>query len=522
MKNIHQAEKPTDWPLNQYEQNIDYILNLVEKFYTKPSYTLKETLFSFIDQTDLNEINEFGIIRHTDYEVAVLNELYLKALSMNCESLKIYIYAYLNRQIRLNNMLYKMNDLLESLQAETNEYFIKSYFSLIPPLKLYFVCFTQFSFLKNRNLTDTLINTTKKLLDTDNPDLYEEITHSFVVMFKDLSYFTSTKTCGIFAFERNELLKLFEFEANLLKKTNQNIAEHPLRGVIKLTLKNWILKSRNNYNDSYLFKCISSKSTLCALNNNEIWMNKIENLNDKRERKVIKEIYKNKTWVKYSWAKNVNLNFETDSYVCSYSKVMPDDRMKNKYGHNIFGYKSDRIADILTPISIFNGHPFFELVSCYDIIYGQEEAKNEINYLCDIIDLFDLSDKDKNYFLSDILEYWLLSIKDNKWDYECERRFQIFMGDDAKFIDTTVSEKYFKTKCTLYTYPDFLISDNSYIKFKVQVNRKDKLNFVAQKNYVYCLNCLQADFDSVSTYSNKSKCSICGSTNIKFIDIFKK
>lgn len=42
MGNIHKAEKPLDWPLNQYEQNLDYLLNLVEKFFVTPSYTLKD------------------------------------------------------------------------------------------------------------------------------------------------------------------------------------------------------------------------------------------------------------------------------------------------------------------------------------------------------------------------------------------------------------------------------------------------------------------------------------------------
>ncbi len=483
---------------------------------------MKETLFSFIDQTDLNEINEMGTVRHTGYEVAVLNELYLISLKINCESLKIYIYSYLCRQIRINNMLYKMNDLLASLQTETNRYFIESYFSLLPPLKLFFVCYTQFRMHKNRSLADELINTTKNLLNTDNSELYDELTHSFVTMFRDISFFTSIKTCGVFAFERDELLKLFGFESILLKKANQNVVKYPLRGVIKLTIKNWVLKSRNCYNSNYLYKCISTKSALQAFNNNEIWMSKIEKLNDKRERKIIKEIYKNKTWIKYPWAKKVSLTFNASSYVCSYSKVFPTDEMTREYGENIFGYKSDRIGDILTPIEIINGHPFLGLISCYDIIYGQDEAKNEINYLCDIINLFNMSDEEKSDFLSDILEYWSLSFKDKKWDYEHERRYQIFIANEYSLIDTTIDEDYFKTKCTLYTYPDFLLSEDKCIKFKVQVNRKKKLNFVAQKNYIYCSNCFQADFDGASTYSKEYKCPICGSFDTKFIDVFKK
>lgn len=47
-----------------------------------------------------------------------------------------------------------------------------------------------------------------------------------------------------------------------------------------------MLKSRNNYNVNLLYKCISTDSCFKALTNHEIWMQKIEYLNDKRENKV--------------------------------------------------------------------------------------------------------------------------------------------------------------------------------------------------------------------------------------------
>ena len=50
------------------------------------------------------------------------------------------------------------------------------------------------------------------------------------------------------------------------------------------------------------------------------------------------------------------------------------------------------------------------------------ESKKLFQYLFSIIDMFDLSDKDKKMFLQEILQYWILSVKDSKWETERERR----------------------------------------------------------------------------------------------------
>ncbi len=73
--------------------------------------------------------------------------------------------------------------------------------------------------------------------------------------------------------------------------------------------------------------------------------------------------------------------------------------MLKKYGGTTFGFKTDRIADILAPIVVLNKTPMFDYVACYDILYSNEEFKNEINYLCEIIDLYNLKDEQKSIFL---------------------------------------------------------------------------------------------------------------------------
>ena len=76
-KQFVKVDKPNDWPQNQREANLMNVLDAVEAFTKQPNYKNKEILHALINQVDLNEINEFGLFRITDYEVAIINQLYL-------------------------------------------------------------------------------------------------------------------------------------------------------------------------------------------------------------------------------------------------------------------------------------------------------------------------------------------------------------------------------------------------------------------------------------------------------------
>ena len=508
------VEKPDDWPQNQREANLSNILKATEDFYKSPSYKTKEIMASLINQTDLNELNELGLFRITNYEVAILNHLYFLATAINFDSLKVYLYGHIARFTRMHKSIYNMRI---HIGQEVN-FYIDEYLYLMPPLKLFYHCYATFNYEKTRSLADTIISVVKDAVKTDDEEVINDIAFGYINMFKDLSNFSSAKVFRVLTFDRNELKKLFELEARLIIRTNQNIVDRPLRGVIKLTLRNWVLKSRNNYNSTELYKCISNKAGCNALTNHEVWMQRIEYLNDKRENKVIKEIFKNKQWLINDWAKNIKFSQLQNSYVCSYSKTAPSSKMKQKYGSNIFGYKSDRIGDVLAPIVLINDHPFIDQVACYDIIYSQEEAKEEINYLCDLINCFGISEKEKLKFLNDLLEYWYLSIKDKKRSYEQERRYQLFLFDYKNCIDVSIDNRFLKIKSSVYLYPDFIFSEHL-LKQEVKMRRVEKLRSTAMSNYIFCHNCLQADFDSGKLASCKQVCSVCGSTDTEFVEL---
>ena len=79
---ILKIKKPTDWPRNNREINLDIIYEKVQNFIKSPNYKNKEVLFTLLDPTEMNELNEMGEIHICDYEIALMNEIILRFLSI--------------------------------------------------------------------------------------------------------------------------------------------------------------------------------------------------------------------------------------------------------------------------------------------------------------------------------------------------------------------------------------------------------------------------------------------------------
>lgn len=513
---VDEVEKPIDWPQNNREAKLETIKNCIDDFIKEPNYKNKEVLVSLVDINNLNEVNEFGLMRVTDYEVALINEIYIEATIINLDIIKVYLYGLIERTGRMYRICQLMK--LDGHVQVSDEY-IPAYGYLLLQLKLFYYSYIDFHTSKEGNYSDYLIRYTKYFIANHLLAL-EEIENAYLNLIKDLSYFSNAKVYSLFKFEKSELLKFFELEAYFVKENETNINERPLRGVLSLAIKNWILKSRNNYHEGSVYKNISTESANKALSNHEIWMQKIEFLNDKRERKAFRSLYNNKKWIKYNWAKNVVFDDEPNSFVCSYSKVPPTEKMKKRYGGNCFGYKSDRIAISLAPILMRNSVPQIQNVNVFDIIYSEEEIKEEINFLCEIIDLFDCSDDEKNKFLNHILYYWYLSFKDKKWETEQERRYDLrIFYDKQDYVDLDIDEKFLKTKSSVYLFHDFILTNNEALKNKVLLRRQEKLKSISAKDYLFCNNYLQSDYDLAIDERNGLICPICKSNNTRIIKI---
>ena len=113
-------------------------------------------------------------------------------------------------------------------------------------------------------------------------------------------------------------------------------------------------------------------------------------------------------------------------------------------------------------------------------------------------------------FFQEIMQYWILSIKDSKWSYEQERRYVIFQYPTYEYKDAIIEDNFLKVETSLFLYPDFILGNNP-IHSQLEILSNKKRNAISMKEYMHCNNCLSNDFDNV--WINPCTCPICGSKN---------
>lgn len=511
------VDKPNDWPQNQREAKLNNVLCCVKKFKTSPNYINKEILLSLLSELDPNQYDSRGKVRIHDYEVALINELYYYAQIMNLSDLKIFLYKQITETTRAFNIISKMPEYVENVND------IDKYANLILPLKFYYISFKNYNYFKERSFCEELLDTINSCERFEKEDILSlnDIEYGFVNLMNDLSCSSGINTLPIIEFSRSELLKLFEKEFNIIKQVGKNPNERPLKGVLKMTIANWILKSRNNYNKSPVFKCLTNIASNSSVINHEVWMQSICFLNDKRENKTIKEIFSNKKWINYEWAKKVVINNPYTFYVTSFSKAFPNENLKHKYGKNVYGFRSDKIANTVAPIIKYNNYPILSQTLSFDVIYDRKTAKCELNYLFKIINLLPLSNEQKTQFTNEIISYWCLSFKDKKWQCENERRYQIFFYDNYSYIEVNKDERFIKIKSSLFLSPDNISNNNNQFN-TIKANLCERYYSIATKEFIQCNDCLNIDFEIFGNIENYV-CPICGSVNYTLVDpIFLK
>lgn len=516
-------KKPDNWPANAIECQLENIQMQLEKFKKQPNFINKEILLSLISHHDLNQSSMLGLFRTTEYEVVMLNTLFLEASFIQLNSLKTFIYELIGEKTRLQKVLswFPEGDITNKIEA---------FEGLMPQLKFYHYVYQNFTIDKDKSFAYKLIDFIQETLDYSINNLSKKerqssidfITRTYITLLNDLSYFRCLKRTAIWAFTREEISDLFKLAARLIKENGDDPLKRPLKGVLMTSISNYILKSRNDYNSDNICKYIRPEIVKMSLDNREIWMSTIENLNDEREQRVIPELFTEHDWKEYTWANIVDFTIKRNYYVSSFCKSLDDSVMKDDYGQCIYGYKDDRLAEILAPVYYYKtkGKEKFPIISqviTFDVIYNKEEAKSEINFLCRILDNFNMTDKNKSTFLEEILQYWILSVKDEKWSHERERRYVLFMYADYEYIEVNTKDlKYLKLKTSLFMYPDFILGDNP-LKQRIKIMIDNKRDVMSTKPYLYCLDCLNRDFDVVASAYNKGMlCPICESKNVLY------
>ncbi len=511
MQNL--VERPSDWPQNNREYQLSNVCGALERFIKEPNLQNKEFLFGLVTYNDLNERNQTGLWRFTEYEVALINHIYYYATITQCNQAKLFLYEFLIDTV----ILQKSTEMMIFNKSFEDTFMHTPYLRLVPTLKVFYMTYVYFRVEKDKTFQQQLCLRIKNLhkAAATQESLVEVIQASNNLMY-DLSYVINSPKLTLLNFTRNELFKIYELLINLWNSNKINPNECPLRGIFVISIANWILKSRNNYDNSLIYKCIPGDACNKTFTNKQIWMRNVKDLNDKRESVPFSSLIANKTWIKKDWAKKFNITSDITRFVCSFSRKHPTEKMLNRYGHNIYGYKNDRIVNLISPIYTANGTPRFSLVMAYDIVYDSNLVKEEINFVANIIDLINISNDEKVELLTRLLSYWNLSIKDKKWSYENERRYEIRMYDEYKYIDSEILESFLKVSSSIYLLPDFVNRGNLMFN-KIKNERINKLNCLSARDYLFCEDCLQADFDFYN--SDDCKCKVCNSKNVRRIKV---
>ncbi len=500
-------EKPANWPCNMHEYQIEVINKYLDIYIKNPSIENKEILVSLINQDELNENDTRGEFRICNYEFYLLSKIYVNGSLLMFNGIKVFAYRHLIDIIIQRHIveMFPKDDISKAIIDEPN--------MLLPSLNIFYTVYYNFRYYYKSSFADSLINSSNDIDFANKKQVFFYL-HSILPMLNDLSYNTNANVFMCINFSRDEIYKIFElvFKCINVLYPNELINKSPLRGILCTAISNWILKSRYDYNKDHIFKSLPDNA---AYNYEEVWMRTIESLNDDREGMVINEVLNDDTWKRYSWMSINKISSIRKTYITCFSKVKPTDEMKNKYGRNTYAYKSDRIADLISAQHLYRNVYANSQVFFFDVIYDKELLKEELNFLAKIIDLSAESIDEKKKFFDGILQYWIYSIKDaDRWMEERERRYVCYFYDSYSYLNAKEENGFMKIKSSLFMFPDYINHDNCMFD-QLYANVHLKLSKLHHKKYMFCNNCLYADFDKTAT-NDLELCPQCGSKDISF------
>ena len=528
-------QKPNKWPRNTRELRLDQIDKAIGDFQKDPNYASRERLVSLSFDYDANQIGSIGDMSGVSpYEISLVQNIYKAGSFHNILSLRILALRVIAEWVLMDRMVLRFEGFLRSqcdrVPCRASDWF--RYLGL--NFQLLYTAIDNYQDTKSTRMSDILIVLASDLMKMHNTEhAYGRIAHDFILLIYDLSCTLGSKHDQMFEFTREEIERLTEFEANLLKRVKCTPFGNHLKGVLMIQISNFILKSREGYAKGFSCKYISESNARSAIGNGEIWVKKIPLLNDEREGCVVEELMKDDSWIELDWARQLNTKPTRVYYVNSFSKSPNNERASKEYGACIYGFKGDRLLDLLGPMYIdsslvpcdYDGNPIPKGKPCticsqavaFDVLYDRAKAKEELQLLIKIIDKFQMTEKQKKDFLEEILQYWMYSVKDelSQWEDELERRYVVFTYKNVDYLETSDDDTYRKMKTSIFRCPDFVLGPIPHKKV-IQDEITNLRHFVSIREYMFCNDCLNRDYDAA--HLQVKTCPICGSANIQLVE----
>lgn len=525
-----ELEKPKDWPVNDRERFLDEVIRSLGAYIAHPSFETKGVLVNLACNYDYHQKPMLGMCRVTDYEVMLVNIIYQQAHYYFLGFLTSRLYEIV-ADVALTEKNMQMGWSMLSGQGPRRFEPIKAYMRLVKPLLFFYFGYQEYICRRGAPLSKYLIRNVRNLYEGDSLKEYiSVIAISFSQMLLDLSIMRGTPNEREIHFNRKELVALFAEEAKVIALSGMSPAASPFRGILIIQISNFILRSRGGYHDGVSYKCIHTEDAKKSWVNGQLWMRKTELLNDDREGTCLRELLDELPKMGYEWLKRFDLKPTRRYWVSSFTKRLPTEKFKSNYGHAVYGFKGDRSAELIVPLmkrhwvrsdgnDSYDDYALSQVI-CMDILYDKAKVRSELKFLCSTVDRFKMSATEKQSFLEDILQYWMLSVKDPKWKGENERRYVLFDHFGDEYLDAEFDEKFLKLKTDLLRTPDFIVSPHP-LKAKLFRHIGNKISKELNP-CMYCEDCLNRDYYVTTSEQEDFKCSICGSHRLRLVNGSKR
>ena len=172
------AEKPEKWPANAREQILDTLCDCVGEFENNPSYKTREVLLSLTCEHDLNQHVGHGLLRVTEYEVGIINYLYLVGNAYQITSLKTYLYSIITQVTRLQKIVSWCAPVINNEEGDSLR-ILPYEQGLMLPLRLYHLAYQKFTVEKEKPFAEQLMEIVRSVVElSQSEDEVDSITYA--------------------------------------------------------------------------------------------------------------------------------------------------------------------------------------------------------------------------------------------------------------------------------------------------------------------------------------------------------